>query len=125
MLSFLRKRLASFLPAFAGLSHLLRTQPNTWIHAVISLVVIGLGLWLQLDLVSWALIALTMGTVWAAEAFNTVVEAIIDLASPDHHPLAKVAKDVSAAAVVITAASAVVVGVLLLGPALWMRLFGN
>jgi diacylglycerol kinase len=122
---FFRSRLSSFRPAFAGCWHLLRTQPNTWIHAVISLLVIGLGVWLQLDFGSWAMIAVTMGFVWAAEAFNTAIEAIVDLASPGHHPLAKVAKDVSAAAVVIAAVSAVAVGLLILGPPLWARLLGN
>lgn len=122
---FLRSRIASFAPAFAGLRHLLHTQPNAWLHAAISMLVVAVGLWLQIELGSWALIAVTMGFVWAAEAFNTAIEAIVDLASPDHHPLAKVAKDVSAAAVVIAATSATAVGLLVLGPPLWTRLFGN
>lgn len=125
MLLFLRTRISSFRPAFAGFWHLLRTQPNAWIHAFISVVVIVLGLWLQIELGSWAMIALTMGFVWTAESFNTAMEAIVDLASPDHHQLAKIAKDVSAAAVVIAATSAVAVGLLVLGPPLWTRLFGN
>lgn len=125
MFLFLRSRFASFRPAFTGLWHLVRTQPNAWIHAVISAAVVAAGLWLQLDFEGWALIAITMGFVWAAEAINTAIEAVVDLASPEHHPLAKVAKDVSAAAVVVAAVAAVAVGLLILGPPLWARFFGN
>lgn len=122
MWKFIRSRLDSFKPAFEGLSHVLHTQPNASIHAFISLVVIAIGLWLQLDLESWALIVLTMAMVWVAELANTAIEAAVDVASPDHQPLAKVAKDVSAAAVVIAALAAVVVGLLVLGPSLWEQI---
>ena len=115
-------RLASFKYAFAGIWHLLRTQANARIHLAIALIVVVLGAWLGLSTTEWAIIALTMGLVLAAEAFNTVAEAVVDLATPDYHPLAKIAKDVSAGAVLLMAVAAIVVGLLILGPPLWRAL---
>jgi diacylglycerol kinase (ATP) len=115
MRDFLRGRLSSFRPAMDGWRHVLRTQPNAWIHAIISLAVIVAGFWVGLDAGGWALIVLAMAMVWLAEFANTAIEAVVDLASPEHHRLAKVAKDVSAAAVVIAALAAVVIGILVLG----------
>lgn len=119
---FVRARLRSFRYAFQGGWYVLRTQPNAWIHAGVSLAVILLALWLALPLRDWAVLALTMAMVWAAEFFNTAIEAVVDLASPAPHPLARTAKDVSAAAVLITAGAAVLVGLLVLGPPLWERI---
>jgi diacylglycerol kinase len=115
-------RLDSFRYAFAGWWYMLRTQRNAWIHAVISTLVFALGLWLGLGRLEWAIIVLTVGLVWISEFVNTALEAVVDLASPDLHPLAKVGKDVAAAAVLVGAATAVLVGVLILGPPLWQRL---
>lgn len=120
-----RSRLASFRHAVAGLAHVLRTQRNAWIHAVASLVVVSLALWLQLSLTHWALLVLAMALVWMAEFVNSALEATVDLASPEVHPLAKVGKDVGAAAVLIAAVSAALVGVLILGPPLALRLWGS
>jgi len=120
-----RSRLASFRYAVAGLAHVLRTQRNAWIHAVASLVVVLLAFWLQLGLTQWALLVLAMALVWMAEFVNSALEATVDLASPDVHPLAKVGKDVGAAAVLIAAVSAALVGLLILGPPLGQRLWGG
>jgi diacylglycerol kinase len=120
-----RSRLASFRYAGAGLAHVLRTQRNAWIHAVVSLAVVLLALWLQLSLTHWALLVIAMALVWMAEFVNSALEATVDLASPDVHPLAKVGKDVGAAAVLIAAVSAALVGLLVLGPALAQRLWGS
>ncbi|MCX6070590.1 MAG: diacylglycerol kinase family protein [Chloroflexi bacterium] len=120
-----RSRIASFGHAMAGLVHVLRTQRNAWIHAVASLAVVLLALWLQLSLTHWALLFLAMAMVWMAEFINSALEATVDLASPDIHPLAKVGKDVGAAAVLIAAVSAAVVGFLILGPPLAQRLWGG
>ncbi|MCC7359882.1 MAG: diacylglycerol kinase family protein [Anaerolineales bacterium] len=114
-------RLASFRFAFAGWWYMLRTQRNAWIHAVVSTVVFALGLLLGLGRLEWAILVLTVGLVWMAEFVNTALEAVVDLASPDLHPLAKVGKDVAAAAVLVGAATAVLVGLLVLGPPLWAR----
>ena len=119
-----RKRIKSFQYAFEGWWYVLRTQKNAWIHAVISLLVVALGLWLGLSRSDWALIILTIAIVWMAEFMNTALEAIVDMTMPEMHPLAKVAKDVSAAAVLVGACAAVLVGILILGPPLWQRLIG-
>lgn len=120
----LRRRAKSFLYALEGWWHVLRTQPNAWIHAVISVLVLGVGLWLGLPGRDWAVIILTMMAVWMAEFMNTAIEAVVDLTMPQPHPLAKVAKDVAAAAVLIGALGAVLIGLLLLGPPLLARLQG-
>jgi diacylglycerol kinase len=101
---------------------MIRTQRNAWIHAVMSMAVFSLALWLRLDHVEWAIIVLTVGLVWMAEFVNTALEAVVDLASPDLHPLARVGKDVAAAAVLVGACTAALVGLLILGPPLWARL---
>ncbi len=119
-----RRRIASFGYAFEGWWHVLRTQPNAWIHATISLVVFVLAFWLDLSPIEWAILILTTMAVWIAEFINTSLEAVVDLTMPEIHPLAKAAKDVAAAAVLVGAIGAVVIGLLILGPPLWQRLFG-
>lgn len=111
--------LTSFKYAFSGVSHVLRTQRNARIHLSVALVVIVVGLWLGLSRTEWAVIALTIGSVLATESLNTVAEAAVDLATTKYHPLARIAKDVAAGAVLLMAITAVVVGVLILGPPLW------
>ncbi|MCK5052899.1 MAG: diacylglycerol kinase family protein [Anaerolineales bacterium] len=113
-----QSRLASFHHAFAGWLHVLRTQRNAWIHAVATFIVFVIALWVGLDRLSWALLLVTVGLVWISEFLNTALEAIVDLASPDVHPLAQVGKDVGAAAVLISALVAIIVGFLILGPPL-------
>ncbi len=119
-----RNRAKSLQYALEGWWYVLRTQKNTWIHAVASLAVVALGFWLGLPRTDWALVIITMTIVWMAEFVNTALEAIIDMTTPEEHPLAKVAKDVSAAAVLLGACAAVLVGILILGPPLWQRLIG-
>ncbi len=121
----LRSRLQAFRFAFEGVAYLLRTQPNARIHLAATVAVVALAAWLRLPAAEWALLALTIGLVWAAEAFNTAVEAVVDLAAPEHHALAKAAKDVAAAGVLLAAMAAAVVGVLVLGVRLWLRLRGG
>lgn len=120
-----RNLLESFRYAFAGLRYALRTQRNTRIHLIIAGLVILVGLWLGLPTEQWALLALTIGLVLVGEMLNTVAETLVDMVSPGYHPLAKVVKDVTAGAVLLTAIFAVIVGLLILGPPLWGRLFGR
>ncbi|MEW5989197.1 MAG: diacylglycerol kinase family protein [Chloroflexota bacterium] len=115
-------RAKSFQYAFEGWWYVIRTQHNAWIHAVVSLAVIGLAWWLRLPAGDWAILILTIAIVWMGEFLNTALEAIVDLASPERQPLAKIAKDVAAAAVLLGAIAAVLVGLLLLGPPLWQKL---
>lgn len=119
---FIQSRIHSFGHAFRGWGYVLKTQHNAWIHAVIATIVFFLALWLGLPARDWAVLILTVTMVFAAEFINTAIEAVVDLASPSHHPLAKVGKDVGAAAVLIAALAAVLIGLLLLGPPLWDKL---
>ena len=118
-------RAKSFRYAFDGWWFVLRTQHNAWIHAVITIFVVAMGLWLQLPRHDWAVLILAIMVVWMAEFMNTAIEAVVDMTMPDIHPLAKVAKDVAAAAVLVGAMGAILIGLLLLGPPLWQRLFGG
>lgn len=122
MWNFIVSRLQSFGHAFRGWWYVLRTQRNAWIHAVITLIVVALGLWLGLSARDWVMLIMAILLVWMAEFLNTAIEAVVDLASPAKHPLAKVGKDVGAAAVLIAALGAVLIGLLILGPPLWARI---
>ena len=119
---FFTLRLKAFRYAFHGWWYVLRTQRNAWIHALATTLVVLMAFWLRLQARDWAVLLLTIAMVWTAEVINTALEAVVDLASPRHHPLAKVGKDVGAAAVLIAALTSVLVGLLILGPPLWARL---
>lgn len=106
----------TFGHALTGLAHAVRTQRNARIHLAVTVAVIGVGAWLRLELQEWALLTMAASLVWVSELLNTALEALVDLVSPDPHPLARVAKDVSAAAVLIAAFAAALVGLLTLGP---------
>jgi diacylglycerol kinase len=120
--AFLRSRAHSFRHAFAGWWYVIRTQRNAWIHAIISIIVILMAFWLGISRNDWAVIILAMAQVWMAEFLNTALEAVVDLSSPQHHPLAEVGKDVGAAAVLIAAMASVLIGLLILGPPLLEKL---
>ena len=120
--AFLLSRIAAFGHAFRGWGHVLRTQHNAWIHSAIATAVVMIGLWIGLPPRDWAIIVLTIAMVFTAEFINTAIEAVVDLASPVHHPLAKVGKDVGAGAVLVAALAAIVVGLLILGPPLWTKI---
>jgi diacylglycerol kinase len=120
--TFITSRIAAFRYAFHGWKHVLKTQQNAWIHSFIAAIVVAVGAWLRLEPSDWAILVLTIAMVFTAEFINTAIEAIVDLASPSHHPLAKVGKDVGAGAVLVAALAAILVGLLVLGPPLWVRL---
>lgn len=111
-------RIQSFGYAFQGLYYVIRTQENAWIHAVMSVAVVIVGIFLKISFVEFAILALAMMGVWVSETINTALEAVVDLASPEIHPLAKVGKDTAAGAVLIAAMFATVIGLLILGPPL-------
>ncbi len=119
---FIVSRAHSFRHAFRGWWFVLRTQRNAWIHALITTLVVLVAFWLHLQLRDWAVLVLTIALVWTAEFINTALEAVVDLASPELHPLAKVGKDVGAAAVLIAALTSILVGLLILGPPLWGKI---
>ena len=119
---FILSRLAAIGHAFRGWWHVLKTQQNAWVHSIVATTVIVLGFWLTIPPRDWAVLVLTIAMVFTAEFINTAIEAVVDLASPVQHPLAKVGKDVGAAAVLVAALAAVLIGLLILGPPLWVRL---
>jgi diacylglycerol kinase len=116
--------LRSFYFAVAGLWYLFRTQRNARVHASIGAAVCVIAFWVGISRVEWALIVFTTALVLILEGLNTAIELAIDLASPDVHPLAKAAKDLAAGMVLLAATTSVVVGLLILGPPLWRKLFG-
>jgi diacylglycerol kinase (ATP) len=116
---FFVSRTHAFRHAFRGWWYVIHTQRNAWIHAIVTTLVVIMAFWLQITMRDWAVLILTIAMVWTAEFINTALEAVVDLASPHHHPLAKVGKDVGAAAVLIAALTSILVGILILGPPLW------
>ncbi len=122
MRNFTRGRLFSFKYAFSGLRYVILSQRNAWIHAVVTLLVVILAAVLNLTLQDWGILLLAIGLVWTAEIFNTALEALVDLVSPQPHPLAKIVKDTSAAAVLVSAIISVMIGLLILLPPLVERL---
>jgi diacylglycerol kinase len=95
------------------------SQQNAWIHAMATVAVGVLGLAVGLSTADWCWIVLAVVAVWTAEALNTALELLTDLASPAFHPLAGQAKDVAAGAVLMTALGAILIGLLVIGPRLW------
>jgi diacylglycerol kinase (ATP) len=112
----MQRVLRSFRFATAGIIDLVRTQPNARVHLGLGGVVLLLAFWLGISRVELAILILTIGTVLVAEAVNTAVEVTVDLSSPSMHPLARLAKDVAAGAVLLSALTAIAVGALILGP---------
>ena len=117
------KIVRSFYYAFAGLGYLLRTQRNARIEVVIGAAACAMAAWLGISRTEWAVLVFTMALVLILEGLNTAIEAAVDLASPQLHPLAKAAKDLAAGMVLIAAIASIAVGLLILGPPLWHRLF--
>jgi len=117
-----RSRLKSLSYALAGWLYMLRRQKNTRIQAVATVLVTALALWLRIDAMGWALLILSITMVWMAEFLNAAVEAAINLASAERHPMAQVGKDVAAAAVLLGVVASVLIGLLVLGPPLLDKL---
>jgi len=111
--------IAGFGYAFSGLWYALRTQRNARVHVAIAILAILLGIILHISAVEFAMIFVAITAVFMAEMFNTVFELCIDLTSTEYHPLAKIAKDISAGAVLLSAMLAIVIGLFVFGPHLW------
>ena len=114
---------ASFRYAAQGLGYAFMTQHNFRIHLVIGTVVFTLAFWLELELVQLAVLVLTVAAVLVLELLNTAMEAVVDLAiGRRYHPLARIAKDCAAAAVLTAALSSLLIALFLLLPPLTLRL---
>jgi diacylglycerol kinase len=111
-----KKRMASFGFAFKGLATLIRTQPNARIHVLATVIVVIAGCYFPLQPSEWLWLIGAMAGVWITEAINTALEFLTDLVSPDYHPLAGHAKDVAAAAVLLAAITAVLIGLIIFVP---------
>ena len=116
-----RSLAASFRFAFNGFVEVLRTQRNARIHGIFTILVILAGIFFQIERLEWAAIALAIALVWVTEMFNSALEKISDRVDPEFHPLIKAAKDIAAAAVLLSAIAAVLIGLLIFGPLVWDR----
>lgn len=121
----LADRWRSFGFAFAGVGTLLRTQHNAWIHAAATVGVVAAGFYFEISHGAWCALILAIVMVWVAEAFNTAIEFLADAVSPGFHPLIKQAKDAAAAAVLLAAIGAVILGLLVFVPPIMARLRGG
>ena len=97
----------------------MRTQRNFRFHLAAALLVLLVASWLKVTLNAWAVLILTISNVLVVELINTAIEVMVDMVSPEYHPLAKNVKDLAAGAVLLVAMASVVVGLVILGPPLW------
>jgi diacylglycerol kinase (ATP) len=114
----IKARLKSFQYAFKGLNSFFSTQHNAIIHLIMTLLAFSAAVFYNVTKVEAIAIALAIGFVWTAELFNTAVEKLADLVSKDPHPEIKFIKDVSAAAVLLSAATAFITGAIIFLPKL-------
>jgi len=123
--NFIKGRIKSFGYAFKGLAHLISSQPNSWIHITLTVLVIIFGLVLRISNIEWLLLVLCIGFVLSAELFNTALEYLLDLIHPDYAVKAGRVKDLSAAAVLIMAISSAVVGFIIFIPKITLLLLNT
>ncbi|HSH24544.1 MAG TPA: diacylglycerol kinase family protein [Massilibacterium sp.] len=111
-----RRLFRSFSYAFLGIKHTIQIEKNMRIHLLASFIVLILMIFLPLKKVEIAILCMVIGMVFALEMVNTAIENVVDLVTKEYRPLAKIAKDVAAGAVLIFVLFAVIIGVLILGP---------
>ena len=103
----------SFRYAGEGILHCFRTQKHMRIHFLMLVLVLGSGLLLGLDTLRMLVLLFCISLVIATEMFNTATEAIVDMVTPNYHPLAKLAKDVAAGAVLVASGNALIAGLII------------
>ena len=113
---FFSREAESFACAFRGIAALLKNEVHARIHLAATVAVLALGWWLDINAGEWMAVVLSIGLVWTAEALNTAIEYVADLAHPDEHPEVKKLKDLAAAAVLFASVAALVVGLIVFGP---------
>lgn len=112
-----KKRLVdSFRYAFCGICEAYKGEQNLKIHTVIAILVVIFGFIFKISYVEWLVCLVLIGLVLMAEFFNTAIEYVVDLASPDIHPLAKLAKDTASAGVLMMAIISATVGLIIFVP---------
>ena len=114
----MKRRARSFAHAGRGILLLCVTQWNFRIHLIAALVAVALGFYFQISAIEWVILAAAIALVLCSEALNTAVERVVDLLEPNNHPVARDAKDLAAAAVLIASICAAIIGVILFGPRL-------
>lgn len=105
-----------FRHAWEGVKYAFTSQPNFKVHTIAALTALTTGLIVQLPLIEWLILLLTISLVLSAEMINTALESMTDLIEEKYHQNAKIAKDVSAGMVLLTALTSVIVGVVLFLP---------
>lgn len=116
--SFIKKRLLSFKYAFKGVFYAIKTQHNLWIHLFISTFVVIFGYILTISYTEWLVILLCFGLVMVTEIFNTSIEVLTDLVSPEFNTKAGKVKDLAAAAVLISSVISALTGIIIFLPKL-------
>lgn len=110
------RSILSFKYAFEGFVSALKEEPNLKIHFVIGLIVLMVGFYFNISQLDWIILITMIGLVVSVELTNTAVEAVVDYLIKEQHPGAKIAKDISAAAVLVTAVTSAIVGLIIFLP---------
>ncbi len=111
-----KKIINSFKYAIEGLVSSFKTERNMKIHIMAMIIVIALGIFMKLNKIEWCIITIAIVMVISAELFNTAIETVVDMVSPQKNPQAKLVKDIAAAAVLVLAIGAAVIGIIIFGP---------
>ena len=106
----------SFKYAYEGLKYAFKYEQNILVHFLATILVIIAGIFFKISMTEWLVLTLIIGLVIATELINTSIEATIDLVTKEVHPLAKVAKDTAAAAVLIFGITALIIGLIIFVP---------
>ncbi len=109
-----------FLNAFRGLYVVSRATRHLFIHIVSALIVVALGFYFRVSSLEWIALVFTIGLVFITETLNTAIEIDIDLTSPEYHPFARDTKDVAAGAVLLSVFVAVIVGLIVFLPRIFL-----
>lgn len=120
----LHRLVKSFTYAFDGLKYAFKYEQNILVHTLATILVIIAGIFFKISLTEWLVLALIIGLVIATELINTSIEATIDLVTKDVHPLAKIAKDTAAAAVLVFGLTAIVIGCIIFLPKILVLIGG-
>ncbi|NLB79650.1 MAG: diacylglycerol kinase family protein [Clostridiaceae bacterium] len=107
----------SFKNAFKGLFHAICSERNIKIHTCVAIMVIVLGMLLELDIIRWIAVVLVIGLVFVCELINTAIELLTDMVTMEYSKQAKKVKDISAAAVLVSSITSVIIGIIVfIGP---------
>lgn len=111
-----KTRILAFKYAFEGLAAAVREEPNLKLHLIFYILVMSAGWYFQITKIEWILVTILSGLVFSVEMTNTAIEAVVDSFTDKQHPGAKLAKDIAAAAVLVAAITAAIVGIIVFVP---------